>query len=128
MTDFLQTIGQQTSLSEAAQKKAGQSQGAKMGDAHETFMKTILHMLDSKTIDVSRPQSFLKMEVYNRLDEMWKGKVDLALVNIADLLGHIVDFRLSKQTPDESPELQSMIDHLWQMKQRIEETHDVFKF
>jgi len=128
MADFLQTIGQQQPLSEAAQKKAGQSQGAKMGEEHEAFMKTILRMLDSKEIDVAKPQTFLKMDVYNRLDEQWKGKVDLALVNIANLLGHIVDFRLSKQTPDESSELQSMIEYLWQMKQRIEDTHDVFKF
>lgn len=128
MADFVQTIGQQVTLSEEQQKKMTQSKGAKMGEEHEAFMKEILRMLDSKEIDVNKPQSFLKMEVYNRLDEQWKGKVDLALVNIATLLGHIVSFRLSKKTPDESPELQSMIEYLWQMKQRIEETHDVFKF
>ena len=128
MADFIQTIGQQSDLSEEQQKKVGQSVGAKMGEAHEAFMKEILRMLDSKEIDVAKPQSFLKMEIYNRLDEQWKGKVDLALVNIANLLGHIVEFRLSKQTPDESPELESMISSLWQMKQRIEDTHDVFKF
>lgn len=128
MADFLQTIGQQQPLSEADQKKAGQSVGAKMGEEHEAFMKTILRMLDAKEIDALKPQSFLKMDIYNRLDEMWKGKVDLALINIATLLGHIVDFRLSKKTPDESPELESMISSLWQMKQRIEDTHDVFKF
>ncbi|ALM09863.1 MAG TPA: hypothetical protein DEB30_01940 [Candidatus Peribacter riflensis] len=128
MADFLQTIGQQQPLSEAEQKKAGQSQAAPMGAEHEDFMRTILQLLDSKQIDVSKPQSILKMEVYNRLDEEWKGKVDLALVNIADLLGHIVEFRLSKKTPDASSELQSMIEYLWQMKQRIEEFHDVFKF
>lgn len=128
MDDFLQTIGSQSPLSEEQQKKVGQSKGSKMGDAHERFMKEILRMLDQKEIDVTKPESFLKMDVYNQLDEEWKGKVDLALVNIADLLGHIVEFRLSKKTPDESPELQSMIEHLWQMKQRIEETYDVFKF
>jgi hypothetical protein len=128
MTDFLQTIGQQHPLSEEQQKKIGQSVGAKMGEEYEMFMKKILRMLDGGEIDVSKPQSFLKMDVYNRLDEQWKSKVDLALVNIANLLGHIVSFRLSKKTPDESPELQSMIEYLWQMKQRVEETHDVFKF
>ena len=85
-------------------------------------------MLDQKEIDVMKPASFLKMEVYNRLDEEWKSRVDLALVNIATLLSHIVEFRLSKKTPDQSPELESMISTLWLMKQRIEETHDVFKF
>ena len=128
MADFIQTIGQQSDLSEEQQKKVGQSKGALMGEEHEQFMQEILRMLDSKEMDVTKPQSFLKMEIYNRLDEQWKGKVDLALVNIATLLGHIVEFRLSKKTPDQSPELESMIASLWQMKQRIEETHDVFKF
>ncbi|OIO52910.1 hypothetical protein AUJ46_06580 [Candidatus Peregrinibacteria bacterium CG1_02_54_53] len=128
MTDYVSTMQGQNDLPEEQQKKVGKAQAAKMGDEHEVFMKTILRMLDEKAIDVTKPETFLKMEVYNRLDDAWKGKVDLAIVNIADLLSHIVEFRLSKQTPDESPELQSMIEHLWQMKQRIEETHDVFKF
>ncbi|MFH1444730.1 MAG: hypothetical protein ABIG34_05085 [Candidatus Peregrinibacteria bacterium] len=128
MKDFISTIQGQPELSEEQQKKVGQSVGGKMGDDHEKFVQTILRMLDNHEIDVTKPETFLKLEVYNQLDEEWRGKVDLALVNIASLLNHIVEFRLSKKTPDESPELQSMIEHLWQMKQRIEETHDVFKF
>lgn len=128
MADFLQTIGQQAPLSDASQIKAGQSATEKMGDQHENFMKGVLRLIDSGEIDLNKPQSILKMEIYNRLDEMWQSKVDLALVNIVNLLTHIVAFRISKKTPDESTELESMIEHLWQMKQRIEETHDVFKF
>lgn len=128
MADFLTTIGQQPTLPEAAQVKAGQSTASKMGDAHEAFMQEVLRLIDTKEIDLAKPQSVLKMEVYNALDEQWQSKVDQALINVIDLLNHIVAFRISKKTPDESPELQSMIEHLWQMKQRIEETHDVFKF
>lgn len=128
MADFLATIGQALPLSEAAQVKAGQSTGSKMGDAHEKFMKEVLRLIDVKEIDLTKPQSILRLDVYDALDEAWQSKVDRALIDIVNLLGHIVAFRISKQTPDESPELQSMIDHLWQMKQRIEATHDVFKF
>jgi len=128
MSDFLTTIGQQNPLSEAAQVRVGQSTAQKMGDAHESFMKEVLRLIDTKEIDLTKPQSVLKMDVYNALDEIWQSKVDRALINIVDLLSHIVGFRISKMTPDESPELQSMIEYLWQMKQRIEETHDVFKF
>jgi len=128
VADFIRTIGSQTPLSEEQQRKVGQVKGTQMGADHERFMKEILRMLDQKEIDVMKPASFLKMEVYNRLDEEWKSRVDLALVNIATLLSHIVEFRLSKKTPDQSPELESMISTLWLMKQRIEETHDVFKF
>lgn len=128
MADFLATIGQQIPLSEAAQVKAGQSTASKMGTKHESFMKEVLRLIDSKEIDLNKPQSILKMEVYNALDEEWQSKVDRALINVCNLLSHIVAFRISKKTPDESTELQSMIEYLWQMKQRIEETHDVFKF
>jgi hypothetical protein len=128
MPDFLQTIQQHTDLPVEKQVQAGKSAGSPMDREHENFMRTILKMIDQKEIDLARPESFLKMEVYSALDEEWKAKVDVALVNISDLLSHIVAFRISKKTPDESPELQSMIEHLWQMKQRIEETHDVFKF
>lgn len=91
-------------------------------------MKLVLSLIDSKQIDVLHPDTFLKKNVYDALDEEWRGKTDLALFNIANLLTRIVEFRISSQTPDESPELESMIEHLWQMKQRIEEKHDVFKF
>ena len=128
MADFLTTIGQATPLSQAAQAQAGKSTAQKMGDAHESFMKEVLRLIYARAIDLTQPQSILNMDVYNALDEEWQSKVDRALINIVDLLNHIVAFRISKKTPDESPELQSMIEHLWQMKQRIEETHDVFKF
>lgn len=128
MVDFTQTIRQSSALSEAQQRKVGQPVAAKMTTEHEDFIKTILALIERKEIDLQTLESFLKMEVYNALDDAWKAKVDIALVNIANLLTHIVEFRKSKFTPDESPELESMIEHLWQMKQRIEETYDVFKF
>ncbi|MDD5623732.1 MAG: hypothetical protein PHI23_03410 [Candidatus Peribacteraceae bacterium] len=128
MVDFSQTIASQKELSPEQQKHLGQSTAAKMDNEHEQFLKVILHLIDTKEIDVLHPESLLKKETYDTLSEEWKSKVDLALVNIVNLLSHIIDFRVSTHTPDESPELQSMIDHLWQMKQRIEEHYDVFKF
>ena len=128
MTDFTSLYAKHKNLSEEAQKKAGKSTAAKMPDEHEAFMKKILQMLDKKEIDPRDPQSFLKKGAYEDLDDEWKTKVDRTLPNLADLLRIIVEFRVSKETPDESPELQTMIEHLWQMKQRIEEYYDVFKF
>lgn len=128
MSDLTQSLQANQNLSEAQQAKLGQSSAAKMTAEHEQFLKTILALITSKEIDVLRPESFLNKSVYDALPEVERNKVDLALMNIAGILSHIVDFRVSKFTPDESPELQSMIDHLWQMKSRIEEKHDVFKF
>jgi len=128
MADFNQFAQANQDLSVEEQHRLGQSTAAKMGTEHEVFMKLVLKLIDSKEIDVLHPETFLKKEVYDALNEEWRGKTDLALFNIANLLTRIVEFRVSSRTPDESPELQSMIEHLWQMKQRIEEKHDVFKF
>ena len=128
MTDPLQSPQATQDLSPKEQVRLGQSTASKMSTEHEMFIKLVLSLIDSKQIDVLHPETFLKKETYDALDEEWRGKTDLALFNIANLLTRIVEFRVSTHTPDESPELESMIEHLWQMKQRIEEKHDVFKF
>ena len=91
-------------------------------------MKTLIGILDSGEIDPYEPKTFLNMDVYESLDEQWQDKVDLALVNISNQVRLIHEFHVSNDTPDESPQLQTMVEHLWEMKQRIEEHYDVFKF
>jgi hypothetical protein len=127
MSDFTKAIEKHKNLSLADQKKAGQAIAGKMESDHENFLKHLIDLLDRKEIDTANPQSFLKMDVYEKLSEEWQGKVDLALVNIVDEARRIEDFFRSKETPNASPHLQTMIEHLWQMKQRIEDHHDVFK-
>jgi hypothetical protein len=128
MTDFTTIMGAHGDLSEEQQKKAGQAIGGTMGDEHTNFLQTVIGMMDRKEIDSSQPQSLLNHDVYDALPEEWKDKVDLALINIADQLRLIEEFYRSTQTPNAAPQLETMIEQLWQMKQRIEETHDVFKF
>lgn len=128
MPDLTTAIAQHADLSEKEQKQAGKAIAGKMSDEHETFMKEVLRLIDTKQIDVNNPRSILKQDVYDKLSEEWQNKIDASLPNIIDQLRHIVDFRVSKKTPDESPQLQTMISYLWQMKQRIEDHHDVFKF
>ena len=129
MADFIQSISAHKDLSVEAQKKAGQAIPGAMGDEHESFVTLILGMLDRKEIDVDKPDTFLKAENYAKLSEEAKAKVDVAKLNIADQLRHVVGFRLSKQTPDAAPQLQTMIEYLWQMKERVEKQYgDVFKF
>lgn len=128
MTDFGSLMQNPASLPEDEQRKAGQAIGGQMDTKYESFLKDLIGLLDRKEITASDPQSMLKHEIYDALDEQWKDKVDLALVNVADQVRLIENFYRSKETPNESPHLQTMIEHLWVMKQRIEETHDVFKF
>lgn len=127
MPDYAQTMADQTPVSTEDQKKMGQAKSGKMGDEHNEFLNAILAMLDKGEIDAYVPQSLLNKAVYNSLNDEWKGKTDLTLVNIATQLQNIVIFRQSKHTPDEAPILEQMIEELWQMKQRIEDHYDVFK-
>lgn len=115
-------------LSVAAQVKAGAPMQGDMDQEHKEFVQKVSKLLESGTIDVTKPESFLNKAVYEKLDAEWKSKTDLTMVNVASLLGHIYEFYKSKQTPDACPQLASMIEELWQMKQRIEVHADVFKF
>jgi hypothetical protein len=128
MPDFASSIRKHHNLSDDDLKKAGQAIAGKMGKKHEDFLKVLLNLLSSKEIDPADPETFLKQEVYDALDNDWKAKVDLALINIAQQIELIADFFHSTKTPNESPHLETMIEHLWDMKQRIEDQHDVFKF
>ncbi|MBU2214186.1 hypothetical protein KKC44_03055 [Patescibacteria group bacterium] len=127
--DFHTTMAKhQDSMTEEDQKKAGQAISGDMDDEHKEFMQTVLNLIDSKEIDPLNAQSFLNQDVYEGLDEEWKDKTDLALLNIANLIRSIDEVRRHNDSPNESPQMQTMIEHLWQIKQRIEEHYDVFKF
>lgn len=129
MADFSTYITQQPSLTQEQQKKVGQPIAGDMDDNHKNFCKTISALLESGAIDVTKPESFLNQSVYDALPDEWKSKTDLIIVNMATLLTHIYGFYTSKQTPDACPQLATMIEQLWEMKQRIESHgHDVFKF
>lgn len=100
-----------------------------MGQTHTQFVKTIAAMVQSGEINVFAPESFYKPGAYESLDEQSRGQADVAMVNIADSLRHIADFYISKKTPDASPQLEQMIEHLWQMKERLEKKFgDILKF
>lgn len=128
MADYAKTMASTAQISEADQKKVGQAFGGDMGDEHKNFCLTINKLFETGQIDVTKPETFLNKDVYARLEPEWKTKTDLSLQNIATLLNHIYGFYKSKQTPDACPQLATMIEQLWEMKQRIEIHADVFKF
>ncbi|MBI2635868.1 hypothetical protein HYW84_00905 [Candidatus Peregrinibacteria bacterium] len=129
MADFAAAIREHENLSEEAQKKAGQATGSDMDEKHKQFLADLIGMLDRKEMDASVPSSLLKQENYAKLGEEARDSVDYALLNLAGELRHIEWYFRSKTTPNASPQLQTMIEHLWDVKSRLEEKHgDVLKF
>lgn len=116
------------SVSEEEQKRMGQAQGGDMDEQHKEFVKLLAQLIADGTIDPTLTETFVKKEVYHSLSPDMKVKVDLSIPNIATLLTHIVEFYVSKQTPDACPQLANMIEQLWVMKERIEKDVDVFVF
>ncbi len=95
----------------------------------EEFLNVLLGLLKKKEIDPADPKTFLNTAVYEKLGQTNKDKIDLALINLGHMLEDTIEFRLSKLTPDSSPQLETMIAGLLQTKTRIEEkAGDVFKF
>ena len=129
MADFHAAIAQHKNLSEAAQKKAGQATGTTMDEKHVKFLAELIGMLDRKEMNASAPSSLLKEQNYRTLPQESKDAVDYSLLNLADQLRRIEDYFRSTQTPNASPQLQTMIEHFWDMKNRLEEKYgDVLKF
>ncbi len=110
------------------QKSAGVPLSGALDTEYKNFLQTLKKLLDDGTIDPFDPQTFLNAGVYNDLDEEVQEKADLALVNIAHQIRLIHGFLESSETPDESPQLQTMVEQLWEMKQKIEIDNDVFVF
>ena len=128
MDDYASTMADPTQISNEASKKAGQPVTGDMGDEHKNFCLKITKLFETGQIDVTKPETFINQSVYDSLEPEWKTKTDLSMLNIATLLNHIYGFYKSKQTPDACPQLATMIEQLWEMKQRIETHADVFKF
>ena len=129
MPDLTSLYEQHKDLPEEQQKKAGQAKAGAMGDDHTTFVKTLSWMITSGEINVYDIASLYKPDAYAALKEQDREQVDFQMVNIATLLRHVGDFYLSKKTPDAAPQLQQMIEELWQMKDRLEKKFgDILKF
>ncbi len=129
MADLKTLYDEHKHLPEEAQKKAGKAIAGAMKPEVEAFLNDLLKLLEKQEIEAAKPETFLNRAVYDNLLQKDKDSIDLALMNLGHMLEDIVEFRLSKLTPDSSPQLETMIAGLLQTKTRIEEkAGDVFKF
>lgn len=115
------------SVTHEEQKQAGQMVSGPVGDKHRAMLETIFGLLDSGEIDPFVPSSLLNQHVYESLSEEWQDKIDLCLNNIANEIRLMDNYR--KNGGDvTSIHFHTMIEHVWEMKERIEQYHDAFKF
>lgn len=128
MNDFHAILKKHGKISEQAQVALGKAKDEKMTKKHNDFLKDLLSLINEGKINPMNPESFINKKIYDTMPQEWKAKVDLGLINMAHMIQKISEFYQSKDTPNASPELQNMIEHLWLMKQRIEEKYDAFKF
>ncbi len=129
MTDLSSLYDEHKDLSDADAAKAGKAIAGSMGDEQTSFVKLISELITTEQINPFQPETFFHKDIYDALPTESKQQVDLATMNIADLLRHVADFYLSKETPNASPQLENMIEQLWVMKERVEKQYgDVYKF
>jgi len=129
MADLTSLYDEHKNLGEDAQKHAGKAIAGSMKPEIEAFLNDLLGLLEKGDIVAADPKTFLNHAIYDALAQKDKDSTDLALINLGHMLEDVIQFRLSKLTPDSSPQLETMIAALLQMKTRIEEkVGDVFKF
>ena len=129
MVNLASLYDEHKNLSESKQVQAGVSPAGDMGDEHATFVKRISALVQEEKINVFSPATFYREGAYEKLSASQKSHVDLAMVNMADQVRHVVDYYLSEKTPNASPQLEQMIEQLWQMKERLESKHGkILKF
>lgn len=103
--------------------------GTDMDQRHKDFLKELIALIDSKAINPRDHESFVYQEKLKGLSEQNQSRVTIVALNMASLVQHIEWYFRSTTTPNASPQLQNMIDQLWQMKDRVEtELGDVYKF
>lgn len=115
-------------LSIDAQKKMGLPACGDMSKEHKDWITDIIAMSDRGEIDVLRPETLVRPEVYSTLSAEDRAQVDSNLYTLANELRHIEGFYRDDATPNACQQLERMIDHFWAARDRLEEHGDVFKF
>lgn len=123
-SDYATTMANTRHPSEKKQKNTARADYKNLTAKHMEILQIILTLVDTQTIDLLRPESLIKEDqrnAYAMLPDEKRRTVDVSLVNMCTQLQHIVEFHRSPHTPDESVELETMIDHLLDMRERLGE-------
>jgi len=87
-------------------------------DTDMEFMKKVIALVESGTIQIHTPETLINKKVYNTLEEAIQGRVDLNAVN---LLNEIRQIKTLWDTGDhDSFQIQNLIQRMRHTKQVIE--------
>ncbi len=95
-----------------------------MSAEDQTFLDFILAKIEDKSIDLHGPSSLLNLPVYEKLDEMERGKADQNAMILLTRVREIHD--LTQISKEPSYQLENMVASLRQIKNRLEEHGDIF--
>lgn len=114
-------------IDENVQSMINQPQADPTGvdQADKDFMELVMKLIKDGTIDLYRPETLMNKEVYDRLDEMAKGKAD---TNAVPLLGELRNIKKLYELGDtDSYQIQNLIRRVRLTKERLEdECGDVY--
>ena len=111
----------------AEQQRLGKPQAVSFSDDHSDFLNNIISLIDEGKIGTADPQSLINDDVYAGLSDELRAQTDKTIPNIVSLLERIMDLH-AREEDNESFEMKSLIETLWQAKERIEKHADVFIF
>lgn len=91
----------------------------------ESFLNLVLSLVNEGKISVHAPSSLINNEVYDKLDPMVQGKVDLEAVNLVNSIRQIKD--LYDNGFANTFQMKSLVSDVFNIKNRLEiEKGDVF--
>ena len=91
----------------------------------QEFLNLVISLIDDKKIDLYQPSTLINNEVYDKLDDLAKGKVDLESIN---MLAGIREMKgLYDNEFQDTYQMANLVHRLRLTKERLEETAgDVF--
>jgi len=93
---------------------------AAMTQENRKFLSLLIKLIEDEKIELHTPDTLLNHEVYDKLDELKQGQVDLAAVNLLAVIREIKD--LYDAGFIETFQMENLVHRLKETKESIEES------
>lgn len=89
-----------------------------MSQEDQSFLETLIQLVDSGKINLYSPSSLLNQTVYTQLSEQDQGKVDMEAINMLSTIRQI--HGLYKAGFTQTFQIENLVRHLRLLKERLE--------